>query len=69
VNGQLVVDDWTAHTSREVAGTPVTLTAGQRYTIRIDYYEKTGSAAARLLWAYPGQSKGVVPKGRLYPAP
>lgn len=69
VNGQLLMDDWIAHTSRERAGTPITLAAGQRYTIRIDYYEKTGSATARLLWAYPGQAKVVVPKGRLYPAP
>lgn len=69
INGQLVVDDWIAHSSRERAGVPITLTAGQRYSLRVDFYETTKSAVARLLWSYPGQSKVTVPQTRLYPAP
>lgn len=69
VNNQLLVDDWKAHTSRERAGTPISLTGGQRYSIKVEFYEKTKAAVARLLWSYPGQSKVTVPQGRLYPAP
>lgn len=67
VNGALVVDDWTAHSSREKAGTPISLTAGQKYSVKIEYYELTKGATARLLWSYPGQAKVTVPQARLYP--
>ena len=68
VNGQLVVDNWTDHGVTQNSGT-VALTAGVKYDIRMDYYERAMLATARLSWAYPGQNTQVIPQWALYPAP
>jgi hypothetical protein len=67
VNGQAIVDNWTAHSLTENSGT-IALTAGQRYDIKIDYYENRGSAVARLLWSGPSIAKAVVPTANLFSA-
>ncbi len=66
VNGQPLVNRWTNHAAVEDSGT-IALTAGQRYDIRMEFYENTGSATARLLWSGPSTPKAVVPSTRLYP--
>jgi hypothetical protein len=45
----------------------ISLVAGRKYNVEMWYYENTGSAVARLSWAYPGQAKVVIPRSRLYP--
>jgi len=67
VNGVQVVNNWTNHAVVENSGT-IALTAGQRYSIRMEYYENGGSATARLLWSHASIAKGAVPAARLYPA-
>jgi hypothetical protein len=66
VNGQLLIDDWTDHTATENTAPAITLAAGQKVDVRMEYYDRSSTAVARLLWAYPGQGKQVVPKLRLY---
>ena len=66
VNGTLLVDNWTDHSPTENQGT-IQLTAGQRYDIRMEYYENGGDATARLSWSAPGIAKQVVPRSQLYP--
>jgi PA14 domain/K319L-like, PKD domain len=68
VNGQLLIDNWTDHGVTTNSGT-IALTAGQRYDIRMDYYDHGDPATAKLSWAYPGQSTQIVPQWVLYPAP
>ena len=68
VNGELVVDNWTDHGVTQNSGT-VALTAGVKYDIRMDYYERAMLATARLSWAYPGQNTQIIPQWALYPAP
>ena len=67
VNGQQVIYNWTDHGPTDDTGA-ITLNAGQRYTITMEFYERGGGAVARLQWAYPGQSQQVIPQARLYPA-
>ena len=55
VNGQLLVDNWTDHAATQNSGT-LSLVAGQKYDIRLEFYERGGLATARLSWAYPGQA-------------
>lgn len=50
----------------ENSGT-ITLEAGQRYNIRIEYYENGGDAVAKLLWSSNSQTKQVIPQTQLYP--
>jgi len=68
VNDVLVIDKW-ANQSATVTTTssPIALTADQRYTIKLEYFDNTGAAVVRLLWKKPGQTSFVVvPKNRLY---
>ena len=67
VNGQLIVSNWTDHAAVENSGT-IALTGGQRYDIRMEFYERGGAATARLLWSSPSTPKAVVPTARLFPA-
>ena len=67
VNGAQVINRWTDQSPTEHSGT-ITLTAGQRYPIRMEFYENTGGATARLLWSHASIAKAVVPASRLYPA-
>lgn len=66
VNGQLVIDHWTAHTLAEKASAAIQLTAGQLYDVRVEYYDKTGTAAAKLSWKAPGGAKQVIPSSQLF---
>lgn len=67
VNGTQVIDNWTDHPATENSGA-VALTAGQRYDIRMEFYERSGGAVARLSWSSPSQPKQIIPASRLYPA-
>ncbi|HEY9421917.1 MAG TPA: PA14 domain-containing protein, partial [Thermoanaerobaculia bacterium] len=66
VNNVLVVNNWTDHAPTENSGT-ISLTAGQRYDIRMEFYESAGGAVARLLWSAAGVAKEVVPQSQLFP--
>jgi hypothetical protein len=65
INGQLLIDNWTNHGTTENSGS-VTLTAGQKYDLKLEYYEATGGATARLLWSSSCEPKAVVPSSQLY---
>jgi hypothetical protein len=67
VNGVLVIDNWTDHAPTENSGT-ITLSAGQRYDIRMDFYENGGGAMATLSWSSPSIGKEIIPQSQLYPA-
>lgn len=66
VNGQQLINDWPDSGPRERSGT-ITLTAGQRYNITLEYRETTGTAAIQLQWSSPRQARQIIPQIRLYP--
>jgi hypothetical protein len=68
VNGQQLVTNWTDHGPTTDSGPAITLTAGQKYSVTMEYYERGGGAVARLLWSYPGQAQQAIPQSRLFPA-
>jgi glucose/arabinose dehydrogenase len=65
INGTRIVNNWTNHGTTENQGT-IALTAGQRYDVRMEFYEDTGNATARLLWSSASTPKAVVPSPRLF---
>jgi len=65
VNGQLLIDNWTDHAPTENSGT-ISLEAGRRYDIRIEYYENALGATLSLFWAAPGLSRQIIPAERLF---
>ena len=66
VNGVLVINNWTNHGVIEDSGS-ITLSAGEKYDLKLEFYENTGAAVIKLKWTPPGQSKQIIPQQRLYP--
>jgi hypothetical protein len=60
VNNTLLIDKWIPQAPTPWTGT-ITLVAGQKYPITMEYNEFTGGATAQLAWSYPGQTEIVVP--------
>jgi hypothetical protein len=66
VNDQLIIDKWTDHAAIEDSGS-IALQLGQRYTIRLEFYENSGDASAILAWSTPlGIEKQVIPQSQLF---
>ena len=68
VDDVLVINNWTDHGSTTNNSHPVALVAGARYNIKMEYYENSGAAVAKLMWTYPGQSQHPIPQARLFPS-
>lgn len=64
VDNKLVVNDWSIHGARERSGT-ISLKAGQSYPIKLEYYDSSRGAVAKLLWSSPSQSKQIIPNEQL----
>lgn len=67
LDGRLLIDDWGPHAERTSRGT-VSLVAGRRYSIVVEYHDTSGPAMLRLLWSGPGVPRQVVPSARLFPS-
>jgi endoglucanase len=67
VDGELIVDNWTDHPRVENIGT-IKLEAGKKYSIKLEYYERSGRAILQLSWSSARQSKQIIPESRLYPS-
>ena len=52
VGGQLIIDEWRPREAAE-SRSEIVMEAGRRYPIRMDYYQATKSALARLSWSGP----------------
>lgn len=67
VNGAQVINNWTDHASTTNTSSAISLTAGVKYDVTMEFYEATGGATAKLLWTPPGGSQVPIPVDRLYP--
>lgn len=67
VNGTPIIDNWTLHAAAEDASAPVTLTGGQFYSVKIEYFENAGYSVAELRWQGPSISKQLIPQTHLFP--
>jgi glucose/arabinose dehydrogenase len=65
VNNQLVINSFINQSPTERSGT-IALVAGQRYDIRLEYFENTGGAVAQLAWSSPTQAKQIIPQSQLF---
>ena len=66
VNGVQLINNWTDHGPTTNDSSSVTLVAGQRYDIVLEYYERAGGAVARLNWQTPGSTFVPIPLARLH---
>lgn len=67
VNDQLLIDQWRLQGSTSWTNA-ISLQAGVRYNIRIDYFNGGGSARASFYWYSASQPRQIVPGLRLYPS-
>jgi hypothetical protein len=67
VNGQLVVNRWQNQAATTASGT-ISLVAGQKYDLLMEYYENTSTASARLSWSSLHQAQEVIRTSQLYPS-
>ena len=67
VNNVLVIDAWSDHKLREDRSSSIALQANTAYTIRVAYFESSGSSTARLQWQTPGSTTfSAVPAASLF---
>jgi len=64
LDGRLIIDNWTDHGSTDNSA-KVNLVAGQIYSLRMEWYENTGGATAKLFWESPTLARQIVPQGWL----
>jgi uncharacterized delta-60 repeat protein len=60
INNQLLIDKFVPQAATEWSGS-IDLVAGQKYDIRMDYFDRSGGAQAKLSWSGPGIAKNIVP--------
>ncbi len=68
VNNVLLIDNWTDHAATVNSGT-MTLAAGVMYDFKMEFYENTGQAVAKLRWSNYYLPEEVIPTSQLYPPP
>ena len=65
VNDTLLIDQWVTQDTTH-SGT-ISLEAGERYNIRVDYFDGTGPARVMLEWSSSSQPRVVIPAEQLFP--
>lgn len=67
LNNQLIIDHWTLHNSTvSMSSAPITLVAGRRYNLQVDYYDTVNTSVIQLRWQSASQPQQIIPTNRLY---
>ncbi len=64
VNGQLIINK-SGNILTENRGA-ISLDAGKKYTLKLEFVEKDKTASVKLEWSSPNQAKEVIPRSQLY---
>ena len=67
VNGVVQFDDETGHGPLANTGATMNLIAGQKYTLKFEYFQGVGGATAQLLYNPAGLGFQIIPQSQLYP--
>ena len=68
IDGQQVINNWHNQAVSEVGG-QIVLHGGQKYSLKVEYYDATSLASIVLSWFSGTQGKQVIPRERLFPNP
>ena len=66
VDGELIIDHWVADWDNEQTSDTVSLTAGQRYDIKVENFQAIGGANMFLRWSSPSVPKEIIPASAYY---
>jgi len=61
----LIIDSWIDQGPTLHSSSAINLVAGQRYGVRVEYYEDGGGATAQLFWQSPSTPRQIIPAGAL----
>ena len=69
INGTQLIDSWKDQaTNLWNDSTTITLTAGQIYNVKMEYYNNANPATARLFWYMPSRRDAIIiPQELLFP--
>ncbi len=67
VNNQLLIDNWTIHGPTWNNSAPVSLQAGQKYDIKLEFLEEGGGTLVELDWSTSTIAQQVIPAANLFP--
>ncbi|MEA3224944.1 MAG: PA14 domain-containing protein, partial [Planctomycetota bacterium] len=65
VNGRLIINNWTDHGDTHDSN-DITLAAGQKYVIRLEYYDAGGGAVCELSWSTATLTREAIPSRYLF---
>ncbi len=65
INNQLIINQWMPQGPTEWAGS-YTVTAGEQYPIKVEFFEDEGGAVMKLLWKSTLLPKQIIPKQQLF---
>ena len=68
INGSQIINDWNDHMATENSGV-ADLVAGQKYDLKMEYYESAQLAVAQLSWSSNCQAREIIPPSQLYSPP
>lgn len=66
INTNLVIDGWKEE-FMNLASIPMVLYAGQRYDFRMEFFDNTARAIAKLYWSSPSTPRTIIPKACFTP--
>ncbi|MFM2432478.1 MAG: hypothetical protein RLZZ511_3692 [Cyanobacteriota bacterium] len=65
VNGTQIINGWKDQPATEYSG-KITLVAGQKYDIQLEYFQNGGGSVAQLAWSSISQTKQIIPQAQLF---
>ncbi len=65
LDGRLIIDFWDNPTTDTLESEPVELIGGNKYSIRMEYYEGAGTAVAQLYWSGSTRKEQIIPQAAL----
>lgn len=68
VDGRQLVNDFVVNGTPVERTATIALVAGRVYDLRMEYFDQTGSAVARLSWQSASKPKQAIPQARLFAA-
>lgn len=66
LDDRLLIDEWHEQHPPLTTIVPISLAAGQKYTLRLDYYKDWGYGTAQLYWSSPSTPRQIIPQSQLY---
>lgn len=67
LNDSLIIDRWVNQGPTEIISNWLPLTDGEKYELRVEYYERGGGATAKLYWSTASRSRTIIPSTNLLP--